>query len=135
MRLAGSTPQTDLRPGGLPTDFFMEPERKPPRTMYHGSKQKSTSDPGPPHNLNYVCTTREAPHKQNYDQAACQQAESRPGSLCAHKQNCDQGAGRLAGWLAASGITYDQGTCPALGWLSGWLGGWLASWLPCLVYV
>ena len=49
-------------------------------------------------------TTREAPHKQNYDQSAYPQAELRPGSW-------------LAGWLAE-----------LAGWLAGWLGG-LAGWL------
>ena len=32
VRLAGGSPQTDLRPGRLPTNFYLEPERKPPRT-------------------------------------------------------------------------------------------------------
>ena len=78
------------------------------------------SNPGPPTSR---ITTREVPHPQNYDQAL-------------HKQNYDQGAyilptsrittRELASWLAG-GITYDQETCHALGWLAGWLGGWLAG--------
>ncbi len=63
--------------------------------------------------------TREALHKQNYDQGAYilpyLQAELLPGSW-------------LAGWLAGWG-DYDQETCHALGWLAGWLGGRLAGWL------
>ena len=78
-----------------------------------------------------VCTTLEAPRKQNYDQGGSPQAELRPGKLPTsrittreptHKQNYDQGTGWLAGWR-----NYDQGACPALGWLAGWGAGWLAE--------
>ena len=64
-------------------------------------------------------TTREAANKQNHDHGAYV-----PTSRIATRGL----PGWLVGWLA-SGITYDQGTCHALGWLSGWLGGWLAGWL------
>ncbi len=66
----------------------------------------------------YVCTTREAPHKQNYDQGG--RITNREPT---HKQNYDRGAGWLVGWW-----NYDQGACHALGWLAGWQGGWLAGW-------
>ena len=55
-------------------------------------------------------TSREAPHKHNYDQGPT------------HSQNYDQGPGWLAG-----GRKYNQGTCRALGWLTGWGAGWLAG--------
>ena len=70
-----------------------------------GSKQKSTSNPGPPHKQNYILparlpssriTTREPTHKQNYD----------------------QGTGWLAGWR-----NYER----LAGWLAGGLAGWLAG--------
>ena len=64
-------------------------------------------------------TTREAANKQNHDH----------GAYVPTTRIATRGLpGWLVGWLA-SGITYDQGTCHALGWLSGWLGGWLAGWL------
>ena len=52
-------------------------------------------------------TTREAPHKQNYDQGAHPQPDLRPGSWL-----------WLAGWLGE-----------LASWLAGWLGGWLAGLL------
>ena len=58
-------------------------------------------------------TTREDPHKQNYDQGAYPQGELRPGSW-------------LAGWLAG-GITTREPVMRLAGWLGGWLGGWLAE--------
>ena len=51
--------------------------------------------------------TREAPHKQNYDQGAHPQPELRPGSWLL-----------LAGWLAE---------------LASWLAGWLWVWLAGLL--
>ncbi len=66
-------------------------------------------------------TTKEALHKQSYDQGGSPQAKLRPGSPT-HKQNYDQGPGWLAGWR-----NYDLGTCRALGWLAGWWAGWLAD--------
>ena len=51
--------------------------------------------------------TREAPHKQNYDQGAHPQPELRPGSWLS-----------LAGWLAE---------------LASWLAGWLWVWLAGLL--
>ena len=64
-------------------------------------------------------TTREAPHKQNYDKGG-RITTKEP----THKQNYDQGAGWLVGWR-----NYNQGACHALGWLAGWLAGGLAGWL------
>ena len=52
-------------------------------------------------------TTREAPHKQNYDQGSSPQAELRPG-----RQNYDQGAHPQAELRPGS-----------------WPAGWLAAWL------
>ena len=70
-----------------------------------------------PHPQNYDYIHREALHKQNNHQGA--------SIHTTHKQNYDQGAGYVAGWLA--GGDYDQETCHALSWLAGWLGCWLAG--------
>ena len=137
MRLAGGSPQADLRPGRLPTDIFryihMCGTREDAPTDYHYVHRVPNRNPCQTQGLPQAelrpgrfptrrITTREALHKQNYDQGAYilpyLQAELLPGSW-------------LAGWLAG-GIMYDQETCPALGWLAGWLGGlasWLAGWL------
>ena len=61
--------------------------------------------------------TREAPHKQNYDQGG------------SHKQNYDQGAYprselRPGSWLAE--LRPGNLSCA---WLAGWLAGGLAGWL------
>ena len=97
MRLAGGSPPADLRPRRFPTDFFMEPERKPPRTITRVPNRHPLQTKGFPTSR---ITTREAPHKQNYDQGGSPQEVLRPGSLCTHKENHDKGAGWLAGWLA-----------------------------------
>ncbi len=133
MRLARGSPQADLRPGRLPTDFSMEPERKPPRTSTGVPNRNPVQTQGLPTSR---ITTREAPHKQNYVRpGGSPQAELQPGSLCTHKQNYNQGAyvptsriatRDLAGSLAR-GITYDQGACHALGWLASWGAGWLVG--------
>ena len=66
-------PQADLRPGRLPTDFFTEPQRKPPADYYELGFQteihfKPSASPQAELCL-YVCMyDQEAPHKQNYDQ-------------------------------------------------------------------
>ena len=144
MRLAGGSPQADLRPGRLPTDFFMyvhmEPERKPsgmcmyiPLCIYvcmcacmyvcmyvcnrEGSKQKSTSNPGPPHKQNYIRPAR--------------LPTSYVGRLPTSRIMYDQGACRIttrevAGCLAG-GITTREPVLRLAGWLAGWLGGWLAG--------
>ena len=93
MRLAGGSPQADLKesPRGLHT------------TMYVGFPKTILSNPGPPQaellsgSLPTTRTaTREAPHKQNYD----------------------QGAGR---------ITPRELVVLLAGWLAGWGAGWLAQ--------
>ena len=66
--------------------------------------------------------TREAPHKQNFDQGGSPQAELRPGSLPTSRITTRDLAGWLAGWR-----NYDEGACPALCWLAGWGAGWLAE--------
>ena len=66
--------------------------------------------------------TREAPHKQNFDQGGSPQAELRPGSLPTSRITTRELAGWLAGWR-----NYDEGACPALCWLAGWGAGWLAE--------
>ncbi len=66
--------------------------------------------------------TREAPHKQNFDQGGSPQAELRPGSLPTSRIKTRELAGWLAGWR-----NYDEGACPALCWLAGWGAGWLAE--------
>ena len=129
----GGSPQADLRPGRLPTSRFTTRDA-PHKQIYDqgSSPQISVCNPrGSPRGLplgfqteihfkpraspqeelrlgrlpTSRVTTREAPHKQNYDQGAYPQAELRPGSW-------------LAGWLAE-----------LAGWLAGWLGGWLAGLL------
>ena len=69
-------------------------------------------------------TTREAPHKQNYDQGSSPQAELQPGNLPTSKITTRELAGWLAGWLAAlqPGNLFLH--------LAGWLAGRLAGWLP-----
>ena len=130
--LAGGSPQADLRLGRLPTSRFTTREA-PHKQIYDqgSSPQISVCNPrGSPRGLplgfqteihfkpraspqeelrlgrlpTSRVTTREAPHKQNYDQGAYPQAELRSGSW-------------LAGWLAE-----------LAGWLAGWLG---AGWLAC----
>ena len=91
----GGSPQADLRPGKLPTDFCMEPKRKPPRTTTRVPNRNPLQTQGLP-------TSRIM-----YDQGGSPQAELRPGRLPTsrittraptHKQNYDQGAGWLVGW-------------------------------------
>jgi len=98
----GSSPQISVcnprgSPRGLPlgfqTEIHFKPRASPQEELRLGRLPTSR------------VTTREAPHKQNYDQGAYPQAELRPGSW-------------LAGWLAE-----------LAGWLAGWLGGWLAGLL------
>ena len=152
MRLAGGSPQADLHATreGSPQSAFWNPRGsrrglygRPTVCMYVGFQTETHFKPraSPQAELwMYVrpwrlpasrITTREAPHKQNYDQGSSPQAELRPGRLPTsrittreptHKQNYDQGTGWLAGWR-----NYDQGACPALGWLAGWGAGWLAG--------
>ena len=88
MRLAGGSPPTDLLPLRFPTDFFMVPERKPPRTSTGVPNRNPLQTQGLPQAE--LRLHREVPHKQNYDQGAYPQAELRPGSWL---------AGCLAGWL------------------------------------
>ena len=62
-------PQADLRPGRLPTDFFTEPQRKPPRTMYYelGFQTEIHFKPSASPQAElcmfvcYACTTRRLP--------------------------------------------------------------------------
>ena len=85
MRLAGGSPQADLRPGRLQTDICMcicvEPERMPPRTttMFVGFQTeihvKPRASPQAELRPGRFPTSRttydqEAPHKQNYNQGA-----------------------------------------------------------------
>ena len=65
-------PQSDLRPGRLPTDFFMEPQRKPPADNYELGFQT-----GPPHKQNYV-----RPGRLPTSRITTREAELRPGTLC-----------------------------------------------------
>ena len=108
MRLAGGSPQADIRPGRLPTDFSMQPERKPPRTSTGVPNRNPLQTQGLPTSR---ITTREAPYNQNYDQGACPQAELRPGSW-------------LARWLPE----VRPGSL-SFAWLAGWLAGGLPGWL------
>ena len=108
----GGSPQADLRPGKLPTDFCMEPKKKPPRTTTRVPNRNPLQTQGLPTSR---ITTREAPHKQSYDQGGSPQAELRPGSLPTSRITTRE---LLAGWLAE-----------LAGWLAGRLGGWLAGLL------
>ena len=128
MRLAGGSPQADLRPGRLPIDFSMEPERKPPRTSTGVPNRNPLQTQGLPTSR---ITTREAPHKQNYDQGAYVPTSIITPRQPMHPQSELRPGSRLAGWLAGW-WNYDQGTYHALGWLAGWLAGGLASW-QCLL--
>ena len=117
MRLAGGSPQADLQPGRFPTDFG---DYVPPHT-YIGFQTEIHLKPraSPQAELH---KTREAPHKQNFDQGGSPQAELRPGSLPTSRITTRELAGWLAGWR-----NYDEGACPALCWLAGWGAGWLAE--------
>ena len=84
MRLVGSSHKQIYDQGGSPQISLRNPGGNPPRTTTDWvSKQKSTSNPVPPHKQNYVCMyvcmlcmyDQEAPHKQNYDR----EVELRPG--------------------------------------------------------
>ena len=127
MRLAAGSPQADLQPGRLPTDFYVEPQRTPPRTTYVHTTTYTHM---------YIRTYIGFQTEIHFKPRAYPQAELRPGRLPTsrpgrlptsiittreptHKQNYDQGLRWLAGWR-----NYDQGTCGALG-----LGGWLAGGL------
>ncbi len=113
------SPQADLRPGRLPTDIFryihMCGTREDAPTDYHYVHRVPNRNP-----LQTQClpisrsTTREVPHKQNYDQGGSPQAELKPGSL----------PGWLVGWLAG-GITTREPVMRLAGWLAGGLAGWL----------
>ena len=137
MRLAGASPQADVRPGRLPTDFckYIWNLRGRPlglhttaymhtyiHTYIHSVPNRNPLQTQglPPTRI----TTREAPHNQNYHQGGSPQAELQPGSAPTSRITTRELAGRRAGWR-----NYDQGTCPALGWLAGWLVGGLAGWL------
>ena len=90
----------------------MEPERKPPRTSTRVPNRNPLQTQGLPTSR---ITTRDAPHKQSYDQGGSPQAELRPGSLPTSRITTRE---LLAGWLAE-----------LAGWLAGRLGGWLAGLL------
>ena len=86
--MAGGSPQADLRPGRFATGFFTyETKEEAPRT----TKQKSTTNPGPP-------------HKQ-------------PGKFLASKIMCDQPTSRIMYVQEA----YPQAELPRGSWLAGWL--------------
>ena len=59
-------------------------------------------------------TTRELPHKQNYDEGGSAQAELRPGSLPTRRITTSE----VAGWLAG-GITIREIVMRLAGWLAG----------------
>jgi len=129
--------------GGLPTKCFLEPERKPPWTVWSADcvyvcrvpdRNPLQTQGLPTSRIMDVCTTLEAPRKQNYDQGGSPQAELRPGklptsrittgNLPTSKITIRELAGWLAGWLAAlqPGNLFLH--------LAGWLAGRLAGWLP-----
>ena len=107
MRLAGGSPQADLRgsPRGQP--LRRVPNRNPLQTQGLPTSR---------------ITTREAPHNQNYDQGGSPQAELQPGSLPTSRITTRE----LAGWLAGR-ITTREPVVRLAGWLAGWGGGWLAE--------
>ena len=107
MRLAGGSPQADLRgsPRGQP--LRRVPNRNPLQTQGLPTSR---------------ITTREAPHNQNYDQGGSPQAELQPGSLPTSRITTKE----LAGWLAGR-ITTREPIVRLAGWLAGWGGGWLAE--------
>ena len=110
-------PQADLRPGRLPTDIFMCGTREEAPTDYHDVQRVPNRNPLQTQGLPISrSTTREVPHKQNYDQGGSPQAELKPGSL----------PGWLVGWLAG-GITTREPVMRLAGWLAGWGAGWLAE--------
>ena len=114
----GGSPQADLRPGKLPTDFCMEPKRKPPRTTTRVPNRNPLQTQGLPTSR---ITTREAPHKQSYDQGGSPQAELRPGSLPTSRITTREllagWLAELAGWLAGRlGGAWIEQTCRELGW-------------------
>ncbi len=74
----------------------MEPERKPPRTTTWVPNRNPLQTQGLPTSR---ITTREVPHKQNYDHGGSLQAELRPGSLPTSRITTRE----LAGWLALAG--------------------------------
>ena len=124
MHLAAGSPQTDLQQWRLPTDFYVEPKRKPPRITYvplrtyTRSKQKSPRNPGPP-------------HKHNYDQRGSPQAELRAGRLpTSIITTRDLPTARITPgtWLANWRTEIQPGNL-SRAWLADWLGGWLASGL------
>ena len=121
MHLAGGSPQADIRPGRLPTDFSMETKRKPPRTSTGVPNRNPLQTQGLPTSR---IRSREAPHKQNYDQGAYPQTELRPGSLPTSRITTRELAGWMAGWLAE--LRPGNLSCA---WLAGWLAGGLAGWL------
>ena len=81
MRLVGSSHKQIYDQGHR--FLYGTPEETPHGLLDWVSKQKSTSNPVPPHKQNYVCmyvcmlctSDQEAPHKQNYDR----EVELRPG--------------------------------------------------------
>ena len=98
--------------GGSPLIFSGTREEAPADYDYVGFKTEIHFKPRASQQAE-LHTTREAPHKQNYDQGAYPQAELRPGSW-------------LAGWLAELHTT----RVPVMrlaGWLAGGLAGWLAE--------
>ena len=128
MRLAGGSPQADLRPGRLPTDMCMcicVPERMPPRTtttyvhMFVGFQTEIHVKPraSPQAELRPgrfptgSITTREALHKQNYDQGAY---------IPTSRITTRELASWLAGWLG--GTTTRKPVMRLAGWLAVWLG-------------
>ena len=129
MRLAEGSPQADLRPGRLPTDFFMYiwNPRGSPLVLHSITYRQWVPNRNPLQTQGLPASriaTREAPHKQNYHQGGSPQAELQPGSAPTSRITTRELAGWRAGWR-----NYDQGTCHALGWLAGWLVGGLAGWL------
>ena len=136
MRLAGGSPQADFRTGRLPTYIFrymhMCGTREDAPTDYHYVHRVPNRNPCQTQGLPQAelrpgrfptrrITTREALHKQNYDQGAYILPTSRITTR--------ELASWLAGWLG--GLRPGNLSCA---WLAGWLAGGLAGW-PAEAYV
>ena len=118
MRLAGGSPQADLCSGAPHRFLNGTPEVAHRRTTIGVPNRNPLQTQGLPATR---ITTRELPHKQNYDQESSAQAELRPGSLPTRRITTSE----VAGWLAG-GITIRELVRRLAGWLAG---GWQAGWL------
>ena len=136
MRLAGGSPQADLCSGAPHRFLNGTPEVAHRRTTIGVPNRNPLQTQGLPASR---ITTREVPHKHNYDQGGSAQAELRPGRIPTRRITTSEVAGWLAGgitirevgtldrnWVGTLGRNWVE-TASQLSW--NWVGALGQNWV------